>query len=188
MKKAQWTLTECAKLLRQPQHRLIYLCEKRVVIPEFSDASGRGSSRRFSASNIFEFSIALTLSEFHFPAAVSARFLYAIRSFESNVRSTGLDDFSIPYSLMNSRSPDIIAIITDGTILYFSLGFPGSPKKVFGGVDINMAGKKSGPSHAELQSQVKIGQSSEQDTPLTASNVARFEISLTAIAQSLNLD
>ena len=86
MYKNEWTISEIARLLNQPQHRLIYLCEKEVIIPDFSDAHGRGSSRRFSARNIFEFSTALVLSEFHFPATMSANFLYAIRSFETSVR------------------------------------------------------------------------------------------------------
>ena len=52
---AEWTLSEAARLLRQPQHRLIYLCEKAAVIPDYADAHGRGSSRRFSARNLLEF-------------------------------------------------------------------------------------------------------------------------------------
>ena len=63
MNKTEWTLFEIAKLLHQPQHRLIYLCEKGVIVPELSDAQGRGSSRRLSASNIFEFAIALFIGE-----------------------------------------------------------------------------------------------------------------------------
>jgi hypothetical protein len=38
-----WTLTQAARLLGEPQHRLIYLCEKGVVVPDFQDAEGRGS-------------------------------------------------------------------------------------------------------------------------------------------------
>jgi hypothetical protein len=60
----QWTLTEAAGLLREPQHRLIYLCEKGVVRPDYEDAKGRGSSRRFSARNLLEFAVALRLREF----------------------------------------------------------------------------------------------------------------------------
>ena len=40
-----WTPTEAARLLEEPQHRLIYLCEKGVVEPDLQDAEGRGSSR-----------------------------------------------------------------------------------------------------------------------------------------------
>ena len=40
------TLTEAARLLKEPQHRLIYLCEKGVVEPDVQDAAaprGTGS-------------------------------------------------------------------------------------------------------------------------------------------------
>ena len=94
--KNEWTISQIARLLNQPQHRLIYLCEKGVIVPEFSDAQGRGSSRRFSARNIFEFSIALVLSEFHFPATISANFIYTVRFFETQVKANGLKDFSLP--------------------------------------------------------------------------------------------
>jgi len=55
------SLTEIARLLGEPQHRLIYLCEKGVVVPGHGDASGRGSSRRFSRRNLLEFAVALRL-------------------------------------------------------------------------------------------------------------------------------
>ncbi len=59
----EWTLTEAARLLEVPQHRLIYLCEKEVVQPDLNDATGRGSSRRFSRRNILEFAVALRLRD-----------------------------------------------------------------------------------------------------------------------------
>jgi DNA-binding transcriptional MerR regulator len=67
-----WTLTEAARLLGEPQHRLIYLCEKGVVEPDVQDAGGRGSSRRFSNRNLLEFAVALRLRELELPAAVIA--------------------------------------------------------------------------------------------------------------------
>ena len=36
MKKFEWTLSELSKLLYQPQHRLIYICEKGVIVPDHS--------------------------------------------------------------------------------------------------------------------------------------------------------
>ena len=186
--KNSWTISELSKLLGQPQHRLIYLCEKRVIVPEFSDAYGRGSSRRFSGRNIFEFAITLVLSEFHFPATISANFLYAVRSFEANVKTSGLEDFSLPYSLMIPRSPEIVAIITNGSVIYFSLGFPGKLKKVFGGIDIGEISKNDNSSIANIDSQVEVDLFEESNHPSTDSNVARFEINLTKIAQNLKLD
>ena len=181
-------MTEIARLLHQPQHRLIYLCEKGVVVPEFADAKGRGTSRRFSARNIFEFSTALVLSEFHFPAAMSVNFFYTVRSFETQVKANGINDFSLPNSLTETNSPEIIAIITHGSVLYFSLGFPGKPKTVFGGVDISEVSGKSDLSITSLESQSESNKSADSADSTTSSNVARFEVNLTKIAQNLKLD
>lgn len=95
MKQEEWTLTEVAKLLQQPQHRLIYLCEKQVILPDKADAEGRGTSRRFFTRNMHEFSIALTISEFHFPVAMSGNLLYVLRSFERTVRKTYMVSYTI---------------------------------------------------------------------------------------------
>ena len=187
MEKNEWTLTEIARSLNQPQHRLIYLCEKGVIIPDFSDAQGRGSSRRFSARNIFEISTALVLSEFHFPATITANFLYALRSFESNVKTGGIKDFSLPQSLMNAQSPEIIAMIINGSVLYFSMGFPGKLKTVFGGVDINDKKENRTLSIAWSDERSETHKSENSVDNKLGSNVAQFEINLTKIAQNLNL-
>ena len=187
MNTTEWTLTEIARLLNQPQHRLIYFCEKGVIIPEFSDAQGRGTSRRFSARNIFEFSIALTLSEFHFPATISANFLYAVRIFEIGVISRGIKDFSLPHSLRDTQSPELIAIITNGSVLSFSLGIPGKLKRVFGGVDISNKTDNSELSNIRLEARDEENKSESPIDRANQSNVATFEINLTKIAQHLEL-
>ena len=188
MSSNEWTLTEIARLLHQPQHRLIYLCEKGVIVPEFADAQGRGTSRRFSARNIFEFSTALVLSEFHFPATISENFLYTVRSFEAQVKANGINDFFLPDSLKITNSPEIIAIITNGSVLHFSLGFPGKPKTVFGGVDISEVSVNSDLSNFSLESQSEASKFGNSADASTSSNVARFEINLTKIAQHLELN
>ena len=38
IQKKEWTITEIARLLRQPQNRLIYLREKEVIVPYSADA------------------------------------------------------------------------------------------------------------------------------------------------------
>lgn len=187
MHKNEWTISEIARLLNQPQHRLIYLCEKEVIIPDFSDAHGRGSSRRFSARNIFEFSTALVLSEFHFPATMSANFLYAIRSFETSVNES-LNDFSLPDALMDNKSPEIVGIITNGSVLHFSMGIPGRLKKVFGGIDINEVTRNNDSSIDEHDFQILTNRPEKADAPSTSTNIARFEINLTKIAQNLKLE
>ena len=187
MNKIEWTLSEIAKLLQQPQHRLIYLCEKGVVTPEFADAHGRGSSRRFSARNIFEISVALCLSDFHFPASISANFLYAIRSFELIVERS-IDDFSLPHALMKEHSPEIVGIITNGSVFSFAIGTPGKPKKVYGGINIGetILSKKSVIDSADPKN---LGYSKRKDEIISNhTNLARFEINLTRIAQTLILD
>ena len=187
MNTAEWTLTEIARLLNQPQHRLIYFCEKGVIIPDYSDARGRGTSRRFSARNIFEFSIALVLSEFHFPATISAKFLYTVRKFEIGVISRGIKDFSLPHSLRDAQSPELIAIITNGSVLSFSLGIPGKLKTVFGGVDIGNKTDNSELSKIRLEARDEENKSDNPIDHANNSNVAAFEINLTKIAQQLEL-
>jgi DNA-binding transcriptional MerR regulator len=54
-----FTLSEIARRLDVPQHKLIHLCEKGVVVPEIHDAAGRGSSRVFSANNFLELAVAV---------------------------------------------------------------------------------------------------------------------------------
>ena len=70
---------------------------KKVIVPDEADAEGRGSSRRFSARNILEFTIASILSEFHFPVAMSGNLLYAMRSFETSIQKT-INNFRLPYT------------------------------------------------------------------------------------------
>ena len=62
-----YTLTEVARRLDVPQHRLIHLCEKGIVIPGVHAASGRGSSRVFSAGNYLELAVALRLRDMFIP-------------------------------------------------------------------------------------------------------------------------
>ena len=104
MDKKEWTLTEIAKLLQQPQHRLIYLREKDVINPDEMDAEGRSSSRRFSARNLFEFSVTLTLAEFHIPAIMSGKILLALRSFDKVLKKT-IPNLDLPYALRAPKAP-----------------------------------------------------------------------------------
>ena len=181
------TLTEISKVLDEPQHRLIYLCEKGVIIPDGSDAKGRGSSRRFSPRNLFEFSVALILAEFHFPAKLTANFLYTVRSFEAHVKQS-IQGFSIPADLVKQQSPEIIGIVTNGSCLYFSIGFLGRPKNIFGGVDIGERGEIQGMKFNECDSKESADLFRSLDLKQSSTNLARFEINLTKIAQNLILE
>ena len=181
------TLTEIARALDEPQHRLIYLCEKGVIVPDGNDAKGRGSSRRFSPRNLFEFSVALTLAEFHFPTKITANFLYVVRSFETHVKQS-IQGFSIPADLVKRHSPEIIGLVTNGSCLYFSIGFPSKPKNIFGGIDIGERKEIQGMKFNECSSKETADLFRSLDPRKSDTNLARFEINLTRIAQNLVLE
>src|SRR3972149_10533488 len=141
----EWTLSESARLLGEPQHRLIYLCEKGVIIPEFGNAKGRGSSRRFSARNLLEFAVVLKLRDLTLPVDTVAAIIHVLRAFETKVADE-IKGFDLIHSLRGKNAPDLRIIISDGRQLYFSLGtLPGTPK-LFGGLDFpRIADKKAMP-------------------------------------------
>ncbi len=62
MKERLRTLKEVAEIVRQEPHRVIHLCECRVVVPKIG-ADGRGSVRRFSRDDIFRIRLGLTLQD-----------------------------------------------------------------------------------------------------------------------------
>jgi DNA-binding transcriptional MerR regulator len=132
--KAEWSLSEASRLLRQSQHRLIYLCEKGVVAPDLGEAHGRGTSRRFSARNLLEFEVAIRLRELTVPVASIAAILYALRAFEAKV-SRLIPGFSLPAGLRATRAAELKAIITDEGRLYFALGSRAGHMKLYGGID-----------------------------------------------------
>ena len=136
MNEKEYTLTEVSKLLQLPQHRLIYLCEAKVIVPDRSDAKGRGSSRRFSERNLLEFLVAITLSEFHVPASISAKIITTVRMFAKEVEKL-LPKFRFPLSLTDANAPQINILITNGTRLFFILNFKNARPIVLGGVDLN---------------------------------------------------
>ena len=184
MNQEELTLTEIARLLNQPQHRLIYLCEKSVVLPDKSDAKGRGSSRRFSERNLFEFSIALTLSEFHIPANVSKSILSTIRSFETDVRQD-IPDFRLPQSLAGPEAPELNVVLTDGSYLSFMLGFAGQAMKTVGYIDLSKSVQAVNVSVTEPP--LSNTKSSAKDVELLphSSHHAYFVLSLTKVAKGL---
>ena len=186
MNHEELTLTEIARLLHQPQHRLIYLCEKSVVVPDGSDAKGRGSSRRFSERNLFEFSIALTLSEFHIPANVSKSILSTIRSFETEVQQD-LPDFRLPQSLAGPEAPELNIVLTDGSYLSFTLGFAGQAMKTVGSVNLSKSVQVVNVSVSD--SVLSKTKSSANDIGLMpyTSHHAYFVLNLTKVAKGLKM-
>lgn len=173
----QWTLSEAARLLRQPQHRLIYLCEKQAILPDFADAKGRGSSRRFSARNLLEFSVALRLRDLDLSVDAIKAILHTLRSFEKTVRKE-TPDFDIVEDLRRASAPELRVLVAEGPRIYFTLRSPGRAPRVFGGVAFPKRGTGRGrPPLTELGSEA---------TPSTVQ--AKVEVNVTEVAKSLNLD
>ena len=76
------SLKEVQLKLGVPQHALIHLCEKGVIVPDFAETSGRGKRREFSDRNLFEFGVALALRGFEISVATTAFIVRLLRSFE----------------------------------------------------------------------------------------------------------
>ena len=186
----EWTLTEAARLLGEPQHRLIYLCEKGVVQPDLEDAKGRGSSRRFSGHNLLEFAIALRLRMLEIPALSIGAITYTLRVFEHKVQQQ-IPDFCLPCSLRGAGAPDLRVILEDGR-LYLTLGTGQNTPKVYGGVDLKKLGRdKNKKSARDLQRALVLRTPSGRKMGHGANGeigVARVEMSITRIAQELRLE
>src|ERR1700734_4138958 len=93
--KVTYALAEVEKRLNVEQHRLIHLCEKEVVIPDFEDTKGRGTMRRFSERNLFEFALALELRRFSLPVAYIVPIMKILRTFEGYAAKE-IKVFSLP--------------------------------------------------------------------------------------------
>lgn len=104
-------------------------------MPDFQDARGRGSSRRFSARNLLEYAVALRLRKLEIGVAFVGAVVHVIRTFERSVGKE-LRDFKLPDSLRTPKAPDLRVVIADGARLYFTLAAPGSPARVYGGIDL----------------------------------------------------
>jgi DNA-binding transcriptional MerR regulator len=179
--RSSWTLTEAAKLLRAPQHTLIHLCEKNVVVPDIEQARGRGSSRKFSKRNLFDFALALELRRLEVPVSYVQAVLRVVRAFETEAR-TMLSDFTVPDSLFGPTAPRLILTIVDGERLYFTLGAKKQPR-IFGGVNIR---------HPRLRGRSRQHhgsgrlQANDLQDELNAARI-RTDVDLSKIAQELSV-
>lgn len=187
----EWTLTEASALLDEPQHRLIYLCEKGVVHPDIQDAEGRGSSRRFSARNLLEFAVALRLRDLEMAVSLASAVVYVLRAFERSLHRE-IPGFRLPESLREKGAPDLRVIIADGRRLYFSLGQGKTAPKVFGGIDLRERGlQQSGERVLERQASRSVEVQNLRSTVSfgqpEGSRHVRLEISVTGIARDLEL-
>jgi hypothetical protein len=187
-----WTLTQAARVLGEPQHRLIYLCEKGVIEPDFQDARGRGSSRRFSARNLLEFAIALRLRELEIGATFVGAVIHVLRAFERSVRKE-LREFTLPDSLRNPNAPEFRLVIADGGRLYFTLAVAKSPPRLYGGVDLTKAisaePRRRGIGRTVGSVIPPIAKSTSRSLGgLEGSRFLRLELSITELAREIRLE
>lgn len=175
-----FTLTQAAKALGVAQHKLIHLCEKKVVVPDVRDARGRGSSREFSKRNLFDFAVALEMRRLELPVSFVKAVLLVLRSFEGEAK-TMLGEFALPESLIAPGAPQLVLIILDGDRLYFRLGSQESKPRVFGGVDIRHPRVRGRARH-----HLGVGrlEPAEADRVLSAART-RAEFNLSQIARDL---
>ncbi len=183
-----WTLSEVARLVGQPQHRLIHLCEKGVVRADFKEAKGRGSSRRFSRRNLLQFAVALKLRELMVPVAPIAAVVHVLDAFE-RVLARDIPGFSLPESLVASGAPELRVIISDRRTLFFALHPKKGAAKLFGGIDLEtleIEGAGSGRVSRKLKA-VKPGKGAPEALfgPESVSEKGRIEVSVTALAKDL---
>jgi DNA-binding transcriptional MerR regulator len=184
MAKKVWTLTQVARILNVSPHRLIYLCEKDVVVPDYGDAAGRGSSRGFSGENILEFAVALRLRNLTIPVASVGAIIYVLHAF-AKVMEGRVEGFSIIKDFCRKGSPELRIIISDGERLYFALGESNKRPKLFGGVDFKrILSERPRVTFKELPSAAKgSGEWGSQE----GTKHARIEVNVTAIAKELSL-
>ncbi len=177
-----FTLSEIAHRLDVPQHRLIHLCEKEIVIPDVHDAAGRGSSRVFSERNVLELAVAVRVRDLMLPLRFAGAIVHVLRALEQKLQED-VPHFSLVTSLRERNPLDLRAIVSDSRSIYFSLGKTGEELKLFGGVPVESSG--GGPAQIELR---KVSRAGTTFGGPESSQFARMELSVTAVAQALPID
>ncbi len=178
----EWTLSGAARLLGEPQHRLIYLCEKGVIQPDVQEAEGRGSSRRFSDRNLLEFGVALRLRTLGIPASVSGAVIYVLRGFEKAIGKQ-MRGFSLPGSLVGAKAPELKVVIGDDQRLYFTLSTGKSDTKTYGGVSLQDLLESDRDPSGDRNRLRGVGKEAKEGVPRS-----RVEVSVTGIAQDLKFE
>jgi DNA-binding transcriptional MerR regulator len=173
-----FTLTQAARALGVAQHKLIHLCEKKVVVPDVRDARGRGSSRKFSKRNLFDFAVALEMRRLELPVSFVHAVLRVLGTFELEAKKM-LRGFALPESLLAAGGPRLALIILDGERVYFSVATAGHHDRAFGGIAIHPAAR----GRAQHRSAGRL-QQAEMANALAAAR-ARVELDLSRIARDL---
>jgi DNA-binding transcriptional MerR regulator len=186
---ASFTLSEIAHRLDVPQHRLIHLCEKGVVVPDVHGAAGRGSSRVFSTRNYLELAVALRLRDMMLPVAAVGAIVHVLRALEDRLRDD-LPDFALAESLRNAKSPELRIIVSDGQTIFFSLGVGTERPKLFGGIPVEAVIGNAPGSNIRIDAVALPGDRNSGGVGLgpESSHFGRIELSVTAIARELPVD
>ena len=184
-----FTLSEIARRLEVPQHKLIHLCEKGVVVPDVHGAAGRGSSRVFSARNFLELAVSMSLRDMMLPVAAVGAVIHVLGAFEERLRQD-LPHFALTDSLIEDRAPDLRVIISDGRTLYFSLGAAGKQPKLFGGIPLVQLEGDAPAWDGQIDAVRFRGRTPNGAGGLGPENsrYGRMELSVTAIARALPID
>ena len=183
-----FTLSEIARRLEVPQHRLIHLCEKGVVVPDVQGAAGRGSSRVFSSRNFLELAVALRLRDMMLPVAPVGAMVHVLGRVEKRLQHDR-PDFALADSLREDRAPELRVIISDGRTIYFSLGAAGKQPSLSGGIPLE---RPEGDAARDGQiDEVRFRGNARGGTSGLGpehSQCGRLELSVTAIAHALPID
>jgi len=185
-----FTLSDVARRLGVPQHRLIHLCEKGVVVPDVHGASGRGSSRVFSTRNVLELTVALRLREMMLPVATVGSIVHVLRVFEDTLQRE-LGSFSMIADLRSDQAPDLRVIVSDGRLLYFSLRAAIAAPRLFGGIELDQLTSPGATWDGAIRAARTHGSKPTNGARfggLEDSRFGRLELSVTEIARALPLD
>lgn len=128
-------LKEVQLRLGVPQHVLIHLCEKGVIVPDFADTSGRGKRREFSQRNLFEFAAALALRKLELPVATAAFVIRLLRSFATATAKL-LPGFALPGSLAEFGI-ELALHLYDGDLLVLAASGPPLPAPLLLGMKLD---------------------------------------------------
>lgn len=146
----EFALSEVENVFNAPQHVLIHLCEKKVVIPDIRQTEGRGKFRRFSVKNVFEFAVALELKKYQIPLVLIKALLLVLSATYKKVESE-VSTQSIAHMLQEIYSA---LYIYDGT--YIVLDFADqrasaksvqSKLRAMFGIDLKSVFERNNPSN-----------------------------------------
>lgn len=174
------SITQAAKALGVAPHKLIHLCERKVVTPQVRDARGRGTSRQFSKRNLFEFAVALEMRRIELPVSFVRAVLRVLRAFEAELHSQQ-HDFVLPDTLLQKGAPEVRLLILDGERLYFHVRQVSSAEFVLGGVNIRHPQARGRARKHETVGRLLPAQAKEA---LSAAHT-RTEVDLSRIARGL---